>query len=247
MADSLRCRKTADEGIAVESQRKSAVARNAVGWWLLAYRVPSDRSAYRVGVWRELKRLGALYLQQSVCVLPRLGATRSELEQVRNKIDEMGGSADLLALPHQAADQQARMIRGFRDLASEQYRKVTEECERTVIAEIEFETFRKRFTMSEVEEIEQNLEKVRRWYAAVRERDWFDAPGRTAVEASIEQAARKLPAYVARVHRSTSAGARSDERSGRPAVNGSRGATPRTVARSAGRARRSQGRTPRGG
>ncbi len=41
-------------------------------WLLLVYRVPSEPSNNRVSVWRELKRLGALYLQQCVCIVPAL-------------------------------------------------------------------------------------------------------------------------------------------------------------------------------
>lgn len=32
-------------------------------WLLLVYRVPPEPSASRVGVWRDLKRIGALYLE----------------------------------------------------------------------------------------------------------------------------------------------------------------------------------------
>ena len=221
----------------MRTQRRAAVpAKRAAGWWLLAYRVPSHRSAYRVGVWRDLKRLGALYLQQSVCVLPRLGATHAELEKVRNKIDEMGGSANLLALPKQDPAQQTRLIQGFRNLASEQYKKIAEECEKTVIAEIDVEILRKRFTLAEIEELEQNLDKIRRWHAAVRERDWFDAPGRRLVEATIAQASRKLPAYVVRVHRILNTGRPAGEE-GRSSATPSRGATLRTGARAGARDR----------
>ena len=39
-------------------------------WVLLVYRVPTEPASRRVAVWRDLKRIGALYLQQCVCILP---------------------------------------------------------------------------------------------------------------------------------------------------------------------------------
>jgi DNA-binding transcriptional regulator PaaX len=43
-------------------------------WWVLVYRVPSETASKRVGLWRNLKRAGALYLQQRVWMLPDIGA-----------------------------------------------------------------------------------------------------------------------------------------------------------------------------
>ena len=37
---------------------------------MLVYRIPSEPASKRVAIWRDLKRTGALYLQQCVCILP---------------------------------------------------------------------------------------------------------------------------------------------------------------------------------
>ena len=52
--------------------------RSRHSYLLLIYQVPTQPSAARVAVWRELKRLGALYLQQSVCVMPLTAAYRGK-------------------------------------------------------------------------------------------------------------------------------------------------------------------------
>ena len=51
---------------------------NSRMWLLLAYKVPRDPSAARVYVWRKLKKLGAVALQDAVWVLP---STPQTLEQ----------------------------------------------------------------------------------------------------------------------------------------------------------------------
>ena len=43
-----------------------------LAWRTLIYRVPAEPASKRVSVWRDLKRLGALYLQQCVCIVPDL-------------------------------------------------------------------------------------------------------------------------------------------------------------------------------
>ena len=60
------------------------------GWLVLVYRVPSEPSSKRVAIWRDLKRVGAHYLQQCVCVVPRRPDLHSAIETIREKI---GGSA----------------------------------------------------------------------------------------------------------------------------------------------------------
>ena len=45
-------------------------AREQVSWLLLIYRVPSEPTRLRAAVWRRLKSLGAIYLQNSAAALP---------------------------------------------------------------------------------------------------------------------------------------------------------------------------------
>jgi hypothetical protein len=182
------------------------------GWLILVYRVPSEPSSTRVAVWRDLKRMGAHYLQQCVCVVPRRADLRAAVESVREKIGRLGGSSNLFEVPWLAPEDEAALIGGFRDLVAKQYAEIVEECETKFVKEIEFETFRENYTFAEAEEIEQDLEKIRRWYARVRERDWFDAPGRAEVEGWIGRCAELLEAFYVEVHTRTSgAGVSPDE------------------------------------
>jgi hypothetical protein len=64
----------------------------------LIYRMPTKPTAGRVAVWRSLKKAGAVYLQDSACVLPDTEMIRAELEPVLHRIDESDGSYHLLPL-----------------------------------------------------------------------------------------------------------------------------------------------------
>jgi len=181
------------------SRKKPATAEDGP-WLLLIYRVPSDSSRARVAVWRDLKRLGGLYVQQAVCVLPDREETRSGMERVRTRIDELGGSSIFLTLTDVDADARAQFVQGFRSQSAKEYAEIVEECDTKFVREIEFETFRENYTFAEAEEIEQDLEKIRRWYARVRERDWFDAPGRDEADVRIARCAELLEGFYFEVH-----------------------------------------------
>lgn len=170
------------------------------GWIVLIYRVPPEPSSNRVSVWRDLKRVGALYLQQCVCVVPRQEQLRSAIDAVREKITRLGGSSNLFEVGALAAEEELALISGFQDLSAKQYAEIVEECETKFVKEIEFERFRQNFSFAEAEEIDQDLDKIRRWFTQVQERDWFQATGRADVEAWISRCAEMLDGFYDEVH-----------------------------------------------
>jgi hypothetical protein len=154
-----------------------------MSWRVLIYRVPTEPASKRVAVWRDLKRLGALYLQQCACIFPDIPAVAAEVQQVAAKIPALGGETFLLEVPRLQPADEARIIAAFRAQRESEYAEIIEECETKFVKEIEFERFRQNYTFEEAEEIEQDLEKIRRWFDRVRERDWFKADRRDEVEA----------------------------------------------------------------
>ena len=195
-------------------------------WWLLVYRVPSEPASKRVGLWRDLKRTGALYLQQCVCILPDIGPNRDELERVMAKIPTLGGEALRFEVPKLDADDEARIIQGFREQRASEYAEIIEECETKFQKEIEFEHFRQNYTFEEVEEIEQDLEKIRRWYDRVKERDWFGAERADEVEQWIGRCEALLAGFTEEVYRRQEEAAASSADAGRRAGRELPGAEP---------------------
>lgn len=170
-------------------------------WSLLVYRVPTEPASRRVAIWRDLKRLGALYLQQCVCILPRLDPVQEELGRIVAKIPALGGECTRFDIPTLPPADEGKIIASFRTLRDKEYAEIAEECETKFVKEIEFEHFRQNYTFEEAEEIGQDLEKIRRWFARVVERDWFAADGRGAVEAWIERCQVLLDAFEQEVYR----------------------------------------------
>jgi DNA-binding transcriptional regulator PaaX len=186
------------------SRNKLAAKDPAAGpWLLLIYRVPSDSSRARVAVWRELKRLGGLYVQQAVCVLPDREDLRAKLEKVRVRIDELGGSSIFLTLQDVEPDAQAQFVEGFRGQSAKEYAEIVEECETKFVKEIEFERFRNNYTFEEAEEIRQDLEKLRRWLDKVEARDWLGADGRELARQKVTDCEQLLEQFEADVYEKT--------------------------------------------
>ncbi len=170
-------------------------------WILVVYRVPTEPASRRVTIWRDLKRLGALYLQQCVCILPRRDPVQEELSRIIAKIPTLGGEYTRFDIPQLPAADEAKIVTAFRTLRDKEYAEIVEECETKFVKEIEFEHFQQNYTFEEAEEIGQDLEKIRRWYGRVVERDWFAAAGRAAVEERIARCQELLNDFEQAVYR----------------------------------------------
>ncbi len=93
-------------------------------WLLLTYKIPRQPTAGRVYIWRKLKQLGAVSLQDAVWVLPATPRTREHFQWLAAEIDELGGEATLFVSRLAAADEAERLIEQFRQPVREAYREV---------------------------------------------------------------------------------------------------------------------------
>lgn len=64
-------------------------------WLLLHYKIPTEPSASRVFIWRKLKRLGALLIQDAVWVLPDTPRNLEQFQWLSAEIVEVAGEATL--------------------------------------------------------------------------------------------------------------------------------------------------------
>ena len=169
----------------------------ADGWLLLIYRVPPEPTRLRSAVWRRLKSLGAIYLQNSAAALPvSVGAERA-LRKLRSEILDMGGTAVLLSCAVLAgADGVHAAFQAARD---DEYAEIVDRCD-DFLAQVKKEHVAGHYTYAELEENEVDLDKLQKWFARVRQRDVFGASGRPAAEKALERCGQSLEEYAARVY-----------------------------------------------
>ena len=166
---------------------------------VLAYRMPAKPTAGRVAVWRNLKKVGAVYLQDSVCVIPDTAPLRRELAPVLERIDAAGGRYHLLPLRKPPPEEEQKLVSLFVEQAAQHYQEIVENCEVDFVKEIEFERFRENFTYEEAEEIRMEFEKICSWFERVQERDFFGAPNRAEAKSWIDRCEKLLEEFEATV------------------------------------------------
>lgn len=171
-----------------------------VAWQLFIYRLPTNPSRLRVGTWRELRRLGALPLQNSVSVVPELGDLMSRLDAIQDRVEREGGTVYRYRLPELTAQQRGQLESEWNALRTQEYAEIVEECEQKFTREIEFEIFRNNLTAGEAEEIEADLDKIRAWFERVHKRDCFKAPKQAEARQAIERCQELLDDFVERVY-----------------------------------------------
>jgi len=167
---------------------------------ILAYRMAPQPTANRVYVWRMLKKVGAVYLQQSVTVFPDNKAVSRELQPILEKITASSGEYHLLPLRQLPKPEMDKLVAQFVDQTSRHYEEIIENCEVNFTKEIEFETFRRNFTYEEAEEIRAEYEKIVSWFERVNARDWFGAPNRSIALQWLERSRTMLEGFEAQVY-----------------------------------------------
>jgi DNA-binding transcriptional regulator PaaX len=166
-------------------------------WLLLVYRVPSEPTRLRAAVWRRLKSLGAIYLQNSAAALPASVTSERALRKLRREILDMSGTAVLLSCSVLAGEQ--GVLESFQAARDDEYAEIVDKCE-DFLAEVHKEYVAEHFTYAELEENEVDLVKLRNWAARVTERDVFGASGREAAEQGLASCEQALEEYAARVY-----------------------------------------------
>jgi uncharacterized protein YciI len=146
-------------------------------WLLITVTTPGGKSStLRVHAWRKLRSLGAHYLQQSVCLLPGTPKVVREVTRLLARLHAEGGHGEVLRISLNDAKQQAAVIDAFQSERSDEYREVVERTAE-FHAELALERRRGRASYTELEESDADLARHQKWLAAIKARDYFEAPG----------------------------------------------------------------------
>lgn len=167
-------------------------------WLLFIYRVPQDPPGRRAYVWRQLRGLGAVYLQQAATILPARPALYEALGVLAARVKEYGGEVSLLETCSPDGEWEHETVARFNAARDEEYAELVEGIERFE-DEIARETRKRKFTFAELEDIEADWEKLERWRKRVEARDFFGASGTAELAVAVSRGRAALDAFTAAV------------------------------------------------
>lgn len=170
----------------------------APAWLLLTYKVPPEPATKRVALWRRLKSMGAIYLQNGVCLLPKADDHARRLKMIENDVAEMGGESVLLETLALDRAQEEKVVARFRADRDEQYREFLGRCadfENEIAKEIAIN----KFTYAELEEEDTDLKKLQGWLEKIRKLDFYGATLAEEAAARLRACETLLDGYAQRV------------------------------------------------
>ena len=167
-------------------------------WRVITYRLPPEPSRHRVAVWRELRRLGAVSLQQGAWAVPDGEPFEAGFAQVLEEIKAAGGQPVVLAVADDQ-DSVAQLEALFTAQREAEWSEFLSDCGKYE-AELAGEVAKGKLTLAELDEEEQSLERLRRWYRTIRARDLFGAPSAPAAEARLKDCAEALERFAEQVY-----------------------------------------------
>ncbi|WP_245589939.1 Chromate resistance protein ChrB [Caldanaerobius polysaccharolyticus] len=168
-------------------------------WLLVVYKVPPEPSTARVYAWRKLKGLGGLYIQQSVCILPYTQQNSEGILDIEKDMQKYGGEFWHFIVEQFDEKTESKLINQYNELRDREYEEIADKCN-DFYAEIEKETKNENFTYAELEENEDELEKLCNWFCKVVKRDLFGASKKGQVEGMLEQCKKLLEEFAQRVY-----------------------------------------------
>lgn len=167
---------------------------SADGWLLVSVSTATGAASLRVQVWRKLRALGALYLQQSVVLLPARPQVVRDVRRLADRIRHQGGTARVLTINLKDPAEEQAVIADLNAAREAEYHELLQRLPE-IGRELAAERNRGNVTYAEVEESEADLDRFRRWLAKITARDYFATPGRATAQAEIEKVAAELAAF----------------------------------------------------
>ncbi len=167
-------------------------------WLLLTYKVPPEPATKRVALWRKVKAMGAVYLQNGVCLLPKTDDHVRRLKMIENDIAKMGGEAVILETVALDRAQEEKVVARFRADRDDQYREFLGRCadfEKEIAKEIAIG----KFTYAELEEEDTDLKKLQGWLEKIGKLDFYGAPLAQEAAARLRACEELLDSYAQRV------------------------------------------------
>lgn len=142
-----------------------------MNWIVFVYKVPTTPTKYRAHIWREIKKIGALYLQDGVCIVPDMDDVQLFIGALGEKAVSFGGTEFTFRSTVMSDEKNKEMIDEFNRTREKEYLELV-----PIIEEIEGNIDKDTRTLDEdqVQEILDSFRKTTRKFQIIEARDYFD-------------------------------------------------------------------------
>ncbi len=164
-------------------------------WLFFSYTLPAEPSKSRVYIWRQLRKLGAVNYQ-SVWVVPYSAERLSELKKL---MEDIGDAGVLIGGKVLSKSQEEGLSKAFMESRNEEYREIIHKCDEFVL-ELEDEIAKENFIFAEVEENEEELDKLKQWFKKVEKRDVLKSPMQKEALEKIRMCDKIFESFASRVY-----------------------------------------------
>ncbi len=151
-------------------------------------------------MWRELRRTGAVALGQGCWAVPDVAACAGGITRAVELAGRGEGEVIVLHATGRGEADAARLAALFTEVREAEWAEFIADCGK-FDAEIDAEIAKGKFTLAELEEEEQSLERLRRWHRELATRDVFGAPNAAEAGQQLKHCAERLAEYTERVFR----------------------------------------------
>lgn len=147
-------------------------------WVMLIHEVPNKPSSKRLYIWRKLKKLGAVSLQDAVFILPFTDKTFEQIQWIAAEIVEMGGKANVFISNSTSISQEEMLKERFYEIVRPNYEEIL-----SALSEVD---------TSDLWRCEDILKKLTRDFLAVKYYDYLRCTLSEQIEVRISELQRVL-------------------------------------------------------
>ncbi len=169
------------------------------GWVVLLARMPTEPARHRMALWRELRRAGAVPLGQAAWALPDLPAVAPVLQRVGELADAGNGTLLVLSARGHTTRDADHLERLYAETREQEWIEFRADAAK-YLGELDKEEALGKYTLAELEEEEQSLDRLRRWYRDLRARDLLTSPPTVEAATDLKACEQRFHIYAEHVY-----------------------------------------------
>src|SRR5262245_51276243 len=162
-------------------------------WVLLIHQLPPRPTNLRVRIWRQLQKLGAVVIKNSVYVLPANDKTYEDFQWLKQEIESAGGEAATFRASSVEGTTDQEIIELFQEARNEEFAQVAAGLE-ALAGTIREQARGKHLSAGRLATHEAELSKLHAELERIIGNDFFGAPGRAQAVAAYQRSEQAIRA-----------------------------------------------------